>query len=1519
MEKQKRWQLFLIIAVIFLTVYNILPTVFYYTKPLNHPVSSSMATQIGKEALSRVNILEKETLNWLGSFADLLKVKPSSIQLDQDNPQLVHIEFKKPADAELFKKYLPRAGTLISFPPAELSLSESSQDLDAKKVTILRKIPVHFNVEKPHEYFTFSTMYDAEGLPTPLYQKVLSDRLVQLGLSLGGVSQPAQLIEILLHTEDSATKDELLLAIAQYVQGFSQVIGDSSSIAKRYFLSLMQGPFTNKKATLENLVGQLDTFTDRVRLERIGLQEKSKSLKENDTFLESTDQQMLEFLQQREHLLTATTSFIKKHLSGFSGDISPWSYQTISEKVSEAFSQASNGFISLEIGSHHPLINKCEIDLANHVIQLTLHGDIQKLRVSLSSHKESAHLSDQLEQLVYNEIAHIARESREEISPFQGQFSIALNSLENAQSLLAFNLSSLAEAKASQVKALIEEHWQPTHQDLKRDVFPIWDYETYSKLPAKDKKLGLVIYTPSTRFEAPLQGFRTNSVYIIAKGIGQVVKKFENNSKAAPAQVFLKDMNDLKRLLKNQGYYGYPGNTYPFGAPFANDFIFESEDFYATVLNATRENFTVGGTRKYATLEFTDVKQRIYATNQIENQIHEDLLKWRDEYQAAQVNPSLNARFDIPKPTASPLWRNFALSFHKYFRGDERKILHWGLDLSGGKTVQIELRDQNNRKVTSNEDLTQGINELYNRVNKMGLSEVSIRQEGSNITLDFPGAQGLSANELIKASSMYFNVVNEKFTPSNPELADYVNKFLQDIWNEAVVTNKKDADSINRIAWKHLYGESLDPDLAQPRSEAAKILYKHGLRLPMPEDATISNLFNDVYSKIAIIRGSNFTDWFSQTHPLLIVFNNYALEGSNLTNVHSSYDPTKGNFLSFEVKNSQIVKEGYKANPRADLYTWTSTYSKEKILGTPAEKFSKGRGWRMAVILNGTIISAPTLDSAIKDSAMITGSFTQREINKLEADLRAGSLTFSPVILAEKNVSPELGMKERTQGIVATLVALALVVGAMIAYYRFAGSIASIALLLNLLVMWAVLQNIQATMTLAGIAGIILAMGMAVDANVLVFERIREEFSATGRIASAIHAGYKKAFSAIVDSNITTIIAALILLHFDSGPVKGFAITIIIGIVSSMFTALFMTRFFFAGWVKNPKNKTLNMASLIRGTQFPFLKYGKIACVISLVIAILGAGSAILTKRSLFGMDFVGGFSLSLELTQQPSQNYRSLVEKALRAQGLSTHDFQVRELSPSSHVRIFLAKTLEQPSRPFYGLPVETDQDVVYAYQNNPRIVWIINALQAQDLTITPASEEQLATHWTTVSGQMSDTMRNNALYGLMLALMCILVYITLRFEFKYAVAATIGLAHDVIITIGSVCVLHAIGVPIQIELNTIAALMAIIGYSLNDTIIIFDRIRDDLKLLRKLSFKDIVHHALNVTLSRTIMTSGTTVLVLLALVSLGGSTLFGFALVMTIGIVYGTLSSLFVATPILYYLQRRESAKTPTVLEHK
>lgn len=1515
MEKQKRWQLFLIIAVILLTVYNILPTVFYYAQPLDKPINKTQASTISSQIIKRTNALEKEALDWLKSFTKLLSVKTTSIALDQTDPQLIHLTFKNASDVTTFKTHLPRAGSLIPFVPAQLSLSEMTSEENSNTVTVMRKIPIHFNPSNASDYFVFSDKFDKNHAITPFYQTILNDRLTALGLSIGGSSEDAQLLEAALHTQDLRRKEEFLLALSNNLHMYAEVFGETSFLAKRCFASVTQGNFPDKQVAVESLIEQLDLLKDRVRVERIQIQEKEETLKKASNFLDTEEKQRLEFLQKKETLLSSTAILVKKHISHFAAGVDPWSYQTLSSLIEKSTSQDVQ---TIKIGSHHPFINSLNVDINNQSLQLTLHPDIIKLQTAWESNREKSSLKDKLEQLIFNEIARISRESNETILPSQNQFEIALSTSSDSQSFLSFDLSAIASKESLALYQFLKQHWHPKHPDLQQDNFPIWDYATYQNLPAQEKKLGLVVYAPSTKDGVIPQGLKANSIYAIAKGLNQIFKKVESNPNSPQAQVFMDDFNELQKLLKTKGYYGYPGSTYPLSSTFSKDFIFESEDLYSTLISAFRENFKIFGTRKYATLEFSNTKQRIYALNQIENTIHEDLLKWRDDYQAAQVNPNLQAKYDVPKPVSSPLLSNFILSFKKYFRGDERKVIHWGLDLSGGKTVQIELRDQNHRKVTNAEDITQGVNELYNRVNKMGVSEVSIREHGSNIILDFPGAQGLSASELVKASSMYFHVVNETFTPNNPDLAQTVNRFLQDIWNEAVVTNKKDLDSINRIAWKHLYGESLNPEQVQPRTDAAKTLYDHGLRFPLSDDESVSSGFNDSYSKITLLRGNNFTEWFNQSHPLLIVFNNYALEGSNLTNVHSSYDPTKGNFLAFEVKPSYLGRDGQKINPRADLFTWTSTFSKEKIAGTPAEVSSKGKGWRMAVILNGSVISAPTLDSPLKDSAMITGSFTQREINKLEADLKAGSLTFSPVILSEQNVSPELGTQERTQGIFATLLALILVVSAIVGCYRFAGVVASVALLFNLFIMWAIFQNIQATMTLAGIAGVILTMGMAVDANVLVFERIKEELKATGRLASAVHAGYRRAFSAILDSNMTTVIAALILLHFDAGPIKGFAITIIIGIVSSMFTALFMTRYFFAGWVKNPQHKSLTMASWVPTTNFKFLKFGKFGMILSLALILIGGLSGVVTKHSIFGLDFTGGFSLSVELNPTKEINYRYQVEKALAAQGLSSQEFQVRELSPSNHLRIFLSKSLEQPGRPFYNLPLETTKEVGYAYENNPRIVWVMDALNAAHLTPTTPSASHLDQAWTNISGQFSESMRNNALYGLALALLCILFYITLRFEFKYAIAATLGLLHDVVLTLGTVCILHAFGVPIQIELNTIAALMAIIGYSLNDTIIIFDRIREDLKLLRKTHFKDVMNHALNVTLSRTLMTSGTTVLVLLALVSLGGSSLFGFSLVMTIGIVYGTLSSLFIATPLLYYFQKREEAKNHAI-EHQ
>jgi SecD/SecF fusion protein len=254
----------------------------------------------------------------------------------------------------------------------------------------------------------------------------------------------------------------------------------------------------------------------------------------------------------------------------------------------------------------------------------------------------------------------------------------------------------------------------------------------------------------------------------------------------------------------------------------------------------------------------------------------------------------------------------------------------------------------------------------------------------------------------------------------------------------------------------------------------------------------------------------------------------------------------------------------------------------------------------------------------------------------------------------------------------------------------------------------------------------------------------------------------------------------------------------------------------------------------------------------------------------------------------------------------------QIRELSRPNQLRIQLGTGMEEKGHPFYHMPERLGEaQVAYEYQKNPRIEWVVNALKEGNLTIVPSQLPKLETQWTLISGQLSDAMRNNAIAALAIALISILIYITLRFEFKYAAAAVIALLHDVVITIGLLAFFQWLGLAVQIDLQVIGAIMTIIGYSLNDTIIVFDRIREDLHIMRKMSYPEIINHALNVTLSRTLITSGTTLLVLMTLVILGGHSIFAFSLVMAIGVFVGTFSSLFVATPMLLYFHNREERR--------
>ncbi len=1508
---QKRWRSVFILAIFVLTLYNILPTVFYYAAPLKSPVDEKKANDIAFAIAERVNSLQQQSIDWTKAFCKLLSISPESVQIDSDAPSILHVRFSTSQDALKFRKHFDKAGSLIPFAPATLSLVDAQQLVDEqhKVVSVQRKIPIYIETENLDPYFSFVPKKINTGI-NPQYRNLVEDRLAKIALSIGGASETADYVQRALNPAMQQQTEEYLSLFVQDILKYQSLFSANPDIAAKWYAFALQGAFANIGQTYDSLASALEKFHSHVRLERIELANKKQQNAKQEQYLSSAEQQRLEFLQNKETQIQEAMRLLKTEKTAFLSAITtPWTLPAIQQQLASQYSVEQTAQ-TIDIGDRHPLISAVTVDYIKEEIHLSLHKEIETLKESSKTEKS---FLDSLNQLIYHTIAQISATANETITPeTTAGFKIKLSQLQQSQSLIVFHLDQLAKTEENDLLRFLHDNWHPTHLDLDLETFPIWDYETYQRLTPHQQRLGLLVYAPLAH-ENSMEELRNSSVYVIAKGLDLLIRKFSASPNSPQAKHFFEELQQLKTLLHNRGFILYSGK-YAKAHTFSKDAIFESEDFYQSILKATRENFRVHGQQRYATLELSTIEQRLLTLNQIETAIHEDLLRWKDEYNSARVSMDAATRLEIPKPTINPLWSNLKLSAAKYFRGDERKILHWGLDLSGGKTVQIELRDQNNMSVTNSADIKQSINELYNRVNKMGVSEVSIRQEGDRITLDFPGSQHLSAADLVKASKMSFHVVNEKFNSYNTQLREDINQFLQNVWNEAVITNRKDIHSINQIAWSHLYGDTATDGSEQaPLSSHAKLLYEQGLRLANPQQKQ-SHLFNDSLSTVAMLRGDTFSDWHGQSHPLIITFNNFVIQGTDLADVRASYDPSKGNFLSFSVKGAQTLRDGSKVNPRQDLQTWTSNFSKERITSTPLAEFTQGRGWRMAVILNDIVISSPALESPLYKDAMISGDFTQREVNRLEADLKAGSLTFAPHILSEKNVSPELGVKDRQQGIIATIAALLSVVALMIAYYRFSGVIASVAVLLNLLIMWATLQNIQATLTLAGLAGIILTMGMAVDANVLIFERIREEFAISKKIASAVRCGYQKAFSAILDSNVTTIIAALILLHFDSGPIKGFAITLIIGIVSSMVTALFMTKTFFTRWVKNPKHQKLTMASAINNPRFNFLKYARVSNFAVALLICAGAYLFSVNHSTIFGLDFTGGLATTVELKPlDHASDYQELVKKALHNQGLTNAEFQVKELSPSNNIKIILSPQLERKGRPFHGFPLDIDNPTAtHSYEKNPRLLWIVNALAASDLHLTPQSLQQIHQNWTSIGGQISDSMRNNAFIGLGLALLCILFYIALRFELKYALSATLCLIVDVLATLAIVVGIHAAGVPVQIDLNTIAALMTIIGYSLNDTIIIFDRIREDTELLRKRPFSEIVNHALNVTLSRTTMTSSTTLIVLLALALIGGKAIFGLTMVMIIGVIFGTFSSLFIASPLLLFFRKYATRKT-------
>ncbi len=532
-----------------------------------------------------------------------------------------------------------------------------------------------------------------------------------------------------------------------------------------------------------------------------------------------------------------------------------------------------------------------------------------------------------------------------------------------------------------------------------------------------------------------------------------------------------------------------------------------------------------------------------------------------------------------------------------------------------------------------------------------------------------------------------------------------------------------------------------------------------------------------------------------------------------------------------------------------------------------------------AIVLDGEVISAPVIQSHIPSGVgIITGRFTVEETTKMAVLLRAGALPAGLKFLEERTVGPELGADSIKAGELACIVAFVLVLVYMFLSYGIFGVFANIALIINIGLIFGLLSMIGATLTLPGIAGIVLTIGMAVDANVLVFERIREEAKTARGPARAIELGYEKALSAIVDANITTLLTALILFVMGSGPVRGFAITLGLGIITSVFTAIFVTRLITVMWYDRRRPKTVLQGRALRlvpkDTNWDFFRRWKLTVGASLVLAVISIGSFAVQGLS-YGIDFKGGTTIRTESAQPVDVGvYRAAIAP------LNLGDAKITEVfdptfGPDQNVAMIRIQAQEGEE----SVSTDVTQQVEAALK---KVV--------PDIKFT--SVESVGPK---VSGELIWT----AVLAVILAIAAVLIYIWLRFEWQFAAGAVVALIHDVLLTIGIFSVIQ-----MQFDLATIAALLTIVGYSLNDTVVVFDRVRENLRKYKKMPLYEVLNISINETLSRTIMTSVTTFLALLALFVLGGDVIRGFVFAMMWGVIVGTYSSVFIASTILLWL---------------
>ena len=630
-------------------------------------------------------------------------------------------------------------------------------------------------------------------------------------------------------------------------------------------------------------------------------------------------------------------------------------------------------------------------------------------------------------------------------------------------------------------------------------------------------------------------------------------------------------------------------------------------------------------------------------------------------------------------------------------------------------------------------------------------------------------------------------------------------------------------------------------------------------------------------------------------------------EAGNLTNMYELY-MIKGDAEEAAPLDGEVVTAAVQTinpvNGQVEVNLKMNAKGAKKWAEMTSKAAAEGNR-EIAIVLDDEVVSAPRVNEAITGgSSSISGNYTVEEAVDFANILEIGKLPAKTKILQESNVGPSLGKTNIEKSINSLLTGFAMVVIFMIVYYAGGGIFSILALLLNVFFIFGTLSSFGTVLTLSGIAGIVLTIGMAVDANVIIFERIREELRAGKNLKQAITDGFSNSYSAIIDANVTTLLTAIVLAYFGLGPVKGFAVVLIIGVLCSVFTAVFVARLMLDWWTEKGKNISFSnswSANAMSNLNVDFIGKRKIAYMISGALIVAGMVS-IFTKGFDTGVDFKGGFSYNVQFTGNENLNSDNIKQGLKDVFGASP---VVKQVDTDNTFNITTAYMINDKSDDvFQKVTAKLHEGVSKMTGSNVTL---------EDFTNQDSPDNVIhVTSATQVGPTIAEDLKKSSWYAGIFAILIIFLYILMRFsKWQYSLGAIVALIHDALIVLGAFSIFHGL-LPFSLEMDQafIAAILTVLGYSINDTVIIFDRIREFMGLHVSEDQDVVINKAINTTISRTLITSLTTLIVVVMLLLFGGSSIKGFAFAIFVGILIGTYSSIFVAAPVLHEFSSRKKA---------